>query len=163
MKIEPTLSQDGTTQRDTVALRPPPVPTVVESAPSSRATTDTTTTLPEAGISMRRLIGNVDIRHLSPRQMSETSLDLYVGGILPWEEYAMLAFQAELHPDYNKTIGALTGQPADPDRPRDFLKDWEERLTFEEKYNADNPKMVERTRRIVNVFRQIDAPTNVMI
>jgi hypothetical protein len=83
-----------------------------------------------------------------------------VAGILPWEEYAMLAFQAELHPDYNKTIGALTGEPAEPDRPRDFLALWEERLKFEETYNAERPHLVERTRRIVQTFRQISAPTN---
>ncbi len=90
-------------------------------------------------------------------------MDLYVAGILPWEEYAMLAFQAELHPDYDKTIGALTGEPAAPDRPRDFLNLWEERLRFEEKHNAGNPNLVARTRRIVQVFRQIASPTNLVV
>jgi len=89
-------------------------------------------------------------------------MDLYVAGILPWDEYAMLAFQAELHPDYDKTIGVLTGEKAEPDRPRDFLRIWEERLAFEEKYNAGRPKLVERTRHIVQTFRQICRPTNLM-
>ena len=75
----------------------------------------------------------------------------------------MLAFQPELHPDYDKTIGALTGEKAAPDKPRDFLNVWEDRLKFDEKYNAENPKLVERTRHIVQVFRQIDSPTNLIV
>lgn len=114
------------------------------------------------GFSIHRIIGDVDIRSMTPRQMAESSMDLYVSGVLPWEEYAMLAFQAELHPDYDRTIGALTGKMAEPDRPRDFLAIWEERLNFEEKYNAERPVLIARTRRIVNVFKQIDSPTNVI-
>ena len=88
-------------------------------------------------------------------------MDLYVGGVLPWEEYAMLAFQPELHPDYDRTIGALTGEKAEPDRPRDFVSQWERRLEFEEKYNADHPKLVARTTHIVAVLRQLgDTPTD---
>lgn len=130
------------------------VPTLSQAAESDAAD--------EANFALRRLIGDIDIRRLSPRQMAETSMDLYVAGVLPWEEYAMLAFQAELHPDYERTIGALTGQPAEPDRPRDFLHLWEERLRFEETYNAERPKLVARTRRIVNLFRRIDARTDLI-
>ncbi len=36
-------------------------------------------------------------------------MDLHVAGVLPWEGYAMLAFQPELHPDYDRTVGALIG------------------------------------------------------
>lgn len=160
MKIEPTLSSDSFAARADqasrpepfLASRPPPIPR--EEAPVDGV---------QGTASINRLIGNVDIRHLSPRQMAETSLDLYVAGVLPWEEYAMLAFQAELHPDYDKTIGALTGEKAAPDKPRDFLNLWEDRLKFEEKYNAEDSQVVERTRRIVQVFRQIDTPTNMVV
>lgn len=160
MKIEPTLSSDSYSSHTEMVSQteprlasnlPPPNQAPPADAPSSVTG------------SLNRLIGNVDIRHLSPRQMAETSLDLYVAGVLPWEEYAMLAFQPELHPDYDKTIGALTGEKAAPDQPRDFLNIWEDRLKFDEKYNAENPKLVERTRRIVQVFRQIDTPTNLMV
>lgn len=37
----------------------------------------------------------------------------------------MLANQPELHPDFNRTIGALTGRRAAPDRERDCLAEWE--------------------------------------
>jgi hypothetical protein len=103
----------------------------------------------------------LDVRSLTPRQMVDISMDLYVGGVLGWEEYAMLAFQPELHPDYDRTIGALTGEKAEPDRPRDFVAQWEGRLTFEEKHNADHPEFVGRTRRIVAALTQLGAePTN---
>ena len=111
---------------------------------------------------LRRLIGDIDFRNATPRQMAETSMDLYVAGILPWDEYAMLAFQPELHPDYDRTIGALTGKKAEPDQPRDFLAIWEERLKFDEKYNADQPRVVEGSRRIVTLFRYADDSTDVI-
>ena len=155
MKIEPTLSSESYAYRAEVAPLGEPVLASRLPSPTPAPAAD--------GSQGNPSLGHVDIRHLSPRQMAETSLDLYVAGILPWEEYAMLAFQAELHPDYDKTIGALTGEKAAPDRPRDFLTAWEERLKFDEKYNAENPDLVERTRRIVQVFRLIDAPTNLVV
>ena len=157
-----TLAERRDAARETF-VQPPPARKPVGPDASVPALTETTEATTGGGFSLRRLIGDIDIRHLSPRQMADASMDLYVAGVLPWEEYAMLAFQAELHPDYDRTIGALTGQAADPDRPRDFLADWEERLAFDVKYNADNPQRIERTRHIVNLFRQIDSPTNVMI
>ena len=56
------------------------------------------------------LIGDVDTHHLSPRQMSELSLDLYAIGAISFDDYSALAFQPELHPDFDRTIGALTGE-----------------------------------------------------
>ena len=106
----------------------------------------------------------VDMRAFTPRQMVDMSMDLYVSGVLAWEEYAMLAFQPELHPDYDRTIGALTGEKAEPDRPRDFVAQWEKRLEFEEKYNTDRPHLVARTTRIVEVLKQLATePTNFQV
>lgn len=165
MRIDPATALDNLPPGAAPVLRTEARPRLA-SPSSPAASTENQAASPPAvtdgGLSLRRLIGDVDIRRLSPRQMAETSLDLYVAGILPWEEYAMLAFQAELHPDYDKTIGVLTGEKAEPDRPRDFLSLWEERLAFEEKYNAERPKLVERTRHIVQTFRQISQPTNLM-
>lgn len=165
MRIDPTIVPDDPSLRTASGLRADPTlrPGAGAAAgPSDQPRPPLPAPAAEGSPLLRRLIGDVDIRHLSPRQMTETSLDLYVAGILPWEEYAMLAFQAELHPDYDRTIGALTGEPAQPDRPRDFLGLWEERLAFEEKYNADRPRLVARTRHIVQMFRQIGAPTNLL-
>ncbi len=126
----------------------------------------TITDVPEAKFAgrfvLRRLIGDIDFRNATPRQMAETSMDLYVAGILPWDEYAALAFQPELHPDFDRTIGALTGKKAEPDQPRDFLAIWEDRLKFDEKYNADQPRVIEGARRIVTLFRYADESTDVV-
>ena len=101
-------------------------------------------------------------RHFTPRQMVDVSMDLYVAGILGWEEYSLLAFQPELHPDYDRTVGALTGRKAEPDRPRDIIAEWEERLMFEERYNRRDGNLVENTRRIVAVLKQTEDPTDVL-
>ena len=90
-------------------------------------------------------------------------MDLYMVGVITWEEHAMLAFQPELHPDYDQTVGALTGEKADPDRPRDYVAIWEARLAFERKHNAGDANLVERSRRIVNVLRRIATPTDIVV
>ncbi|MCG8511196.1 MAG: hypothetical protein MI741_18415 [Rhodospirillales bacterium] len=160
MQVDRSTNNDGIAHRSDA---PVPAPRVRRPVGPDSSLPELTDAAVGGGFSIRRIIGDVDIRNMTPRQMAESSMDLYVSGVLPWEEYAMLAFQAELHPDYDRTIGALTGEAADPDRPRDYLKIWEERLDFEEKYNADKPPLIARTRRIVHVFRQIDSPTNVII
>lgn len=106
---------------------------------------------------------NLDVRDLTPRQMAEMSMDLYMVGVITWEEHFMLAFQPELHPDYDQTVGALTGEKADPDRPRDYVAIWEERLAFERKHNAGDDDRVGRSRRIVNLLRRIAAPTDIVV
>ena len=85
------------------------------------------------------------------------SQDLYMRGIVNFDEYATLAFQPELHPKYNQTIGALTGEPAEPNRKRDFVAYWEDRLAFEQKYNTIDSKDVATSQRIVDVLRVLEA------
>ncbi len=104
------------------------------------------------------LIGDVDVRNISPRRMVELAMDLYVSGAINWNESALMAFQPELQPDYDKTVGALTGEPAEPDRPRDFVEIWEQRLTFEKKYNTIDSDAVTKSQRIVDVLHAIDSP-----
>lgn len=110
-----------------------------------------------------RLTADIDIRNISPREISDLSLDLYAAGILSWREYDMLAFQPEMQPAYDSTVGALTGEKADPDRPRDFIAVWEDRLDFERRHNADDRELIDCTGHIANVLRRIGAPTNLTI
>ena len=111
----------------------------------------------------REYVYGTDVRHMSPRQMAELSMDLYVGGILSYDEYALLAFQPELHPDYDATVGALTGEKAAPDQPRDYVREWEERVVFERLHNADDATRVARAERILAVLQRIDRPTDVVV
>ena len=138
--------------RDLVPYEAPPLPAPGPPAPAPpRRETITGPITPD-----------VNVRDLSPRQMAEMSMDLYMVGVITWEEHAMLAFQPELHPDYDQTVGALTGEKADPDRPRDYVAIWEERLAFERKHNAGNAERVGRSQRLVNVLRRIATPTNIV-
>ena len=109
------------------------------------------------------LIGDVDTHHLSPRQMSELSLDLYAIGAISFDDYSVLAFQPELHPDFDRTIGALTGERADPDRPRDFVRLWDDRADFQRRYNAARTDLVEQSERIASVLRQIETPISIVV
>ena len=96
-----------------------------------------------------------NLRRFTPREMSELSLDLYVAGLLGYEDYAVLAFQPELHPDYDTTIGALTGTKAQPDRPRDFIELWEDRLRFECTHNPENQKRIGRIQHILQLLCRV--------
>jgi hypothetical protein len=93
-------------------------------------------------------------RH-SPREMAELSLDLFLAGVLSDEEYALLAFQPELHPDFDRTIGALTGERADPDQPRDYVAIWRDRLEFERSRSRPDRDLIDQIQRILFVLRRL--------
>ncbi len=111
---------------------------------------------------LTKLIGDADIHNMSPRQMTHLSQTLYAAGALSFEDYSQLAFQPELHPDYERTIGALTGEHAAPDRRRDFVSLWNERADFQRRHNSGRPDLIEQSERIVSVLRRIETPMNVM-
>lgn len=91
-------------------------------------------------------------RYLSPREMLEYSQDLYAAGIIGFEDYEAMAFQPDLHPDFNKTIGALTGQCAAPDRPRDFIRHWQDRLNYVQRYYPADAHEVRQANRILKAL-----------
>ncbi len=107
---------------------------------------------------LQEAAGGIDIRSVSPRRIADLGLDLHLAGYLEWDEYAMLAFQPELHPDYDRTVGALTGERAQPDRPRDYLAAWEDRVAFETRYPSEDGSSLARSERIVSVLRLLDQP-----
>jgi hypothetical protein len=131
------------------------------SAPPERGNSVTNLAQQEALI--QEIARTHNIRRISPRHMGDISMDLYMGGILSWAEYSMLAFQAELHPDFNQTIGALLGKRAEPDRRRDFVSEWEERLTFEKRYNAGKNERIKRATTIFRALHRIASSKNAYI
>ena len=144
--LRPPQSVPG---RNVVLYKPPPVPEAVSG--SARTFSESP---------LKQIIADISSRAISPRAMQGLSLDLYAGGIITWEEHEDLAFQAELHPDFPRTIGALTGDKPRPDHPRDYVKEWENRLDFERRHSPEGEKR-ERALRILSVLRRIDSPTNV--
>ena len=58
--------------------------------------------------------------------------------MLPYEDYTALAFQPELHPDYDRTVGVLTGKPALSGQQRDYVEIYNEHLWFNLRYNPQN-------------------------
>jgi hypothetical protein len=101
----------------------------------------------------------VAVRRMSPRQLAAWAHEMYLCGALSWDEYAMAGFPAELHPQYNRTIGALTGQRAQPDAPRDMVKEWEDRLAFALRHNTALEPYVRRTEKVLNLLRQCGLAT----
>jgi hypothetical protein len=110
---------------------------------------------------LKQIITDINSRAISPREIQELSLDLYANAIITWEEHEDLAFQVDLHPDFGKTIGALTGERPLPDQPRDYVKEWEQRLDFERRHAPHSPKYG-RALRILSVLRRIDSPLHVV-
>lgn len=85
-----------------------------------------------------------DLRNVSPRRFAEIAHELYLEGSLKWAEYQLVGFPSELHPDYDITIGALTGEKAEPNRPRDLLAEWEQRVDFMRRYDDPGVGLAER-------------------
>lgn len=90
-----------------------------------------------------------ELRAMSPRHFAEIAHELYVEGSLSWREYQLVGFPSELHPDYNTTIGALTGERAAPDRPRDLLAEWEHRVDFMRRYQDPALRVAERALEVL--------------
>lgn len=99
----------------------------------------------------------------TPREMAELSLDLFLAGVLTDEEYALLAFQPELHPDFDRTIGALTGECAKPDQRRDYVASWKDRLEFERGRARPDPTLIARIQRILFVLCRLGTPAEAAV
>lgn len=104
-----------------------------------------------------------NVHYLSPREMLEYSQDLYAAGIIGFEDYEAMAFQPDLHPDFNKTIGALTGQRAAPDRPRDFVRHWQDRLNYVQRYYPADAHEVRQAIRILKALKAFPQQNDIFI
>lgn len=100
-----------------------------------------------------------DLRNVSPRQYAEIAHELYLEGSLRWDEYQWVGFPSELHPDYDSTIGALTGERAEPDRPRDMLAAMERHIDFIRRYqDTDGEGVFWKAERALDVLRRQTEP-----
>ena len=106
--------------------------------------------------SLPLVVSTAQVRNMSPRQMADWAHEMYLAGAMSWDEFHT-ALPAELHPDYDRTVGALTGQRARPDRPRDMVKEWEDKLDFVRRHNSLDRMHVQRAERIVALLRRQDS------
>lgn len=105
-----------------------------------------------------------DLRNISPNDFADLMHELYIGGVLDWQEYRMVGFPSQLHPRFDETIGALTGEKANPDQPRDMLGEWERRVEFERRQANALPEQRARAERILDVLNwQGERPVRVSV
>ncbi|MDD5240512.1 MAG: hypothetical protein PHG47_02195 [Sulfuricella sp.] len=91
-----------------------------------------------------------DVQNMSPREMAAMSHDLYQSGAISFQDHALLSFQSELGPQYDKT---LTGRSGNPDTPRDFIAQWDVQLKIHEK-NGDTA-FVKNDQRMLNLLSNL--------
>jgi len=107
--------------------------------------------------------GQFNVRYISPREMTDISLDLYAMGMVSFDDYSALAYHPELHPQYDRTIGALTGEVAAPNRKRDFISEWEEKYRFLKQHSPANKQLVEQSERITRLLHSLARRTSLYV
>lgn len=156
MRIEPRASlQDISSRTDDLAstLQPPRLgPALQDFAQTQISVSE------EARPQLPPPSERPNLRDMSPRELAGLAHDFYLEGVLTWDEYRLVGFPSELHPDFDATIGSLTGERAEPDKPRDMIAAWQYRLDFERNHNAQDPQRVARTERVLNVLRWQETP-----
>ena len=154
MKINSAISTMGQltskTGRKLVVVEDPLMPEVIKGSGKSAIERP-----------LEKILENTNSRHMSPREVARLGFDLYVAGVLKWDEYSDLSFQSELHPEFKQTIGALTGEKAMPDAKRDFVKIWEEKYQFTSRHAKPGSTAPERALHILSVLRRIENSTDV--
>lgn len=104
---------------------------------------------------LKQLASGMNVRRISPREMSDFSLDLYAAGIISFDDYSALSEHPELNPYFDKTIGALTNEKAQPDGKRDLVRYWEDKLDFAMRHTLPNNRNLDQAKRIVGLMRYL--------
>ena len=84
-----------------------------------------------------------------PRQMTKLNLAFYAGGIISYKDYAVLVFQPEPHPENDKSAGALTVEKAKPNKRRDLVDVWCQRLHSDLRHGPGRDRQTARIRGII--------------
>mgnify|MGYP004349180977 CR=1 FL=1 len=78
-------------------------------------------------------------------------------------QHEALAFQPDLHPDFERTIGALTGEKPQPDRPRDYIRQWSDRVEYTQRYYPQNSNEVRQAHRILEALKAFPRRTDIFV
>ncbi|SBV99497.1 hypothetical protein KL86APRO_11172 [uncultured Alphaproteobacteria bacterium] len=98
------------------------------------------------------------VRTISPRSLADLAFELYLADAIDLEDYLLLGFPSEINPAFDRTIGALTGRRAEPDRERDMIREWEARLADLRASSAPLPALIERAERTIRLLRWLETP-----
>jgi len=155
-RLEPTLGRPVSTERRDAALaseaKRPPLP-----APAKgRAEIVAQPAPPPAQLPPP--VERANLRDMSPRELADLTYEFYLNGTLSWEEYRLVGFPSELNPAYDRTIGALVEERAQPDRRRDMIAEWEDRVDYAKRHHGDDPDHVSRAERILGVLKWHELP-----
>ena len=102
--------------------------------------------------SAKDIMSRYDVNNISPREMSNMSLELHLEGVVSFEEHALMSFQPELNQEqYNK----VTGNHANPDISRDFMVEWENRLKTQKQSGAPQ-EFIKKTENIVALLKNLN-------
>ena len=101
--------------------------------------------------SASEIMSHYDVNNVSPREMSRMSSELYSEGIISFEEHGLMSFQPELNQEQYKKV---TGNQANPDSPRDFISEWENRLTTQKKSGAPQ-EFIKKTENILALLNNL--------
>lgn len=106
---------------------------------------------------LRGIAARYNLQAISPREMVDLSAELYESGYLTSDQHTDLSFQPEMMPNFDVTIGALTGKRTEPDRPRNYAEVWRQRLKFEKTHAANAEHIIVRTQKILALLEKIES------
>jgi len=103
--------------------------------------------------SAKDIMSRYDVNNISPREMSNMSLELHLEGIISFEEHALMSFQPELNEEqYNR----ITGNHAHPDDSRNFIDEWESKLKTQKKSGAPY-EFIQKTENILALLNNLSS------
>lgn len=112
----------------------------------------------EPPLSLPAPIPEHPVREISPRGLADLAFELYLAEEIDLDDYLLLGFPSEMNPAFDRTIGALTGRRAEPDRERDMIREWESRLDDLKRSSAPLPALIERAERTIRLLRWLETP-----
>lgn len=106
---------------------------------------------------MMEIIKDYNIRHISPRNLVELSSRLHEAGVIGLAEYAALSFQPELYAEYHPDEETYQLMQADPERPRDFIVEWEGQLKIVQQHpDPFNLKLTTNILELLQCFEPME-------
>ncbi|MBL4621106.1 MAG: hypothetical protein JKY89_01785 [Immundisolibacteraceae bacterium] len=99
-----------------------------------------------------QVMASYNLHHASPRQMVDMSGELLESGSITFDEHSLISFQPEFNADQFQQI---YGHPPYPDGPRDFLYEWESKLSAQRQAGS-NPAIIEKTEHIVYLLHNLN-------